>query len=383
MEIKKLKLTRRILYFCARLTSFINSLIPKDENLFLFYDSNNSEVVDNTEAIYNYIHKHSKGNKRLVLCASKNNIMKALKGALYFLRAKYVFYSFGDFRISPSKSQVVVFQQHGSPFKTSGVATGYATYTAEKIDNFTFSVVSAPIYIPIMERSFMCNASQVKVLGQARNDYFFSSTDGLKGVGIKKEKYKKLILWMPTFRKTTIDDRFKDGEELSEETGLPLISTMVELEEMDRYLQERDMLLCIKLHPYSELKENNLTNIVTLKNSDILPKGIKLYEFIKEFDVLLTDYSSISFDFIILDRPIGYTIDDIDKYTRGFCFPNPLDYMPGHHIKNMADLKDFFSDMANNKDPYVQERHKVCDITNKYKDGNSCQRLLDACGIKL
>ena len=52
--------------------------------------------------------------------------------------------------------------------------------------------------------------------------------------------------------------------------------------------------------------------------------------------------------------------------------------MPGLHIKDIKDLKVFLSDMAKDKDPYLQERHKVCDLTNKYKDGNSCQRLLDA-----
>lgn len=381
MDIKKNPIFRRALYCFARIASAINEIVPKDENLILFYDSNNTEVVDNTEAIYNYIKQNDRTGKKLVLCASKNNLLEAVKGALIFLRAKYMFYSFGDFRIAPSSKQVVVFQQHGSPFKTSGAATGYGTYTKEKIDNFTFSVVSASIYIPIMERSFMCKPNQIKVLGQARNDYFFSHNDGLKGLGIDRSKYKKLLLWMPTFRKTTSDARFHDGEALSEETGLPLISTQEQLKSIDKYLNEIGLLLCIKLHPYSELKDNNLNNILTLKNSDILPKGVKLYEFVKEFDALLTDYSSISFDYIILDRPIGYTIDDIDKYTRGFCFENPTDYMGGQRINSIEELKTYFKDVADGNDPYKEDRHRVCTLTNTYIDGKSCQRLLDACNL--
>lgn len=60
MDIKKNPIFRRALYCFARIASAINEIVPKDENLILFYDSNNTEVVDNTEAIYNYIKQNDR-----------------------------------------------------------------------------------------------------------------------------------------------------------------------------------------------------------------------------------------------------------------------------------------------------------------------------------
>ena len=55
-------------------------------------------------------------------------------------------------------------------------------------------------------------------------------------------------------------------------------------------------------------------------------------------DALITDYSSVYFDYLLLDKPIGFTVDDMELYIkdRGFIFNNPEEYMPGkRYIMNM------------------------------------------------
>jgi CDP-glycerol glycerophosphotransferase (TagB/SpsB family) len=56
-------------------------------------------------------------------------------------------------------------------------------------------------------------------------------------------------------------------------------------------------------------------------------------------DVLVTDYSSLAFDFMLLQRPIVYFVPDIDEYAsnRGFYFP-PEEMMPGPLIRDPRDL---------------------------------------------
>jgi CDP-glycerol glycerophosphotransferase (TagB/SpsB family) len=56
-------------------------------------------------------------------------------------------------------------------------------------------------------------------------------------------------------------------------------------------------------------------------------------------DVLVTDYSSLAFDFMLLDRPIVYFVPDLDDYTayRGFYF-DPLEMMPGPIVRDPAQL---------------------------------------------
>jgi CDP-glycerol glycerophosphotransferase (TagB/SpsB family) len=56
-------------------------------------------------------------------------------------------------------------------------------------------------------------------------------------------------------------------------------------------------------------------------------------------DVLVTDYSSLAFDFMLLDRPLVYFVPDLDDYTRsrGFYF-DPLELMPGPLVRRPDDL---------------------------------------------
>ena len=56
-------------------------------------------------------------------------------------------------------------------------------------------------------------------------------------------------------------------------------------------------------------------------------KQIKLYELIGISDGLLSDYSSVAVDYLLLDRPLGYVLADYNIYKekRGFVFEDPLE----------------------------------------------------------
>ena len=87
---------------------------------------------------------------------------------------------------------------------------------------------------------------------------------------------------------------------------------------------------------------------------------------------------------MLLDRPIGFTLEDMDSYedNRGFVFDNPLEYMPGEKIEDEDDFKSFILNCIEGIDNYKAERGKVNEKVNHYKDGNNCKRLLDMIGLK-
>lgn len=70
---------------------------------------------------------------------------------------------------------------------------------------------------------------------------------------------------------------------------------------------------------------------VRLRKPWLEKKQIKLYELIGISDGLLSDYSSVAVDYLLLDRPLGYVLADYNIYKekRGFVFEDPLEYMPG------------------------------------------------------
>lgn len=392
--IKSSKPGRTILLAIMWLLSFVNQIIPKKKNRILFYDSGRNFLDDNTEAIYHWLKENGyEAEYKFIVCVPKETRklpfsdyepVGVLKGVIAFLTSKYVFFSFGDFRIRPSKEQIVVNQWHATPTKRIGKLTYDVNYQRERLDNFTYVVSSSGILAPIIARAFGCPEEKVIVIGNARNDYLYSNKDALHIVGIERDMYKKLILWMPTFR-TSNDDRFHDGNTDESETMLPIIYKYDDLNKLDQVLSEEQILLVIKIHPMAVFKKNECQNILIVTNDDIIPKGVRLYEFVKEFDSLITDYSSVYCDYLLLDRPIGFTLDDFEAYekTRGFVFDNFINYMPGHHIYTVNDLISYVADIASGNDKYRDARRKITPVFCRFTDGKNCERLAKAVGLVL
>ena len=98
-------------------------------------------------------------------------------------------------------------------------------------------------------------------------------------------------------------------------------------------------------------------------------------------DALISDYSSSTYSYLLLNRPIGFAIDDIREYDIGFIVNDVSRYMPGPKIDNFNDLTGFISNVCKNIDSYGAERMKLRSWMYEYVDGNSTQRLLSALGI--
>ena len=182
---------------------------------------------------------------------------------------------------------------------------------------------------------------------------------------------------MPTFRQSQYT---KDSDIIN-----PFVIQGIDSEEklwkFNDFLKKNNIKLLIKIHHLQLtdfIKDSKLSNIIYLQDKDLNEKNVQLYNFVGECDVLLTDYSSIYFDYLLLDRPIGFLIADIDDYkkNRGFIVDNPEDYMPGEKIRNLNELYMFFEDILNGKDKYKDERKKILNYTNKYKTGNSREGIL-------
>ena len=188
-----------------------------------------------------------------------------------------------------------------------------------------------------------------------------------------------LILWMPTYRHAS-SERLNE-ETLNNEFNIPILDDKERLLAFNNFCRDNHVLVVIKKHylqiPY-DFGENVLTNIVYLENQDLEDNGLHLYEFINCSDALISDYSSVAIDYLLLNRPIGFTLDDYDAYTesRGWVFEDPLEYMPGEHIYNVQQFEQFVLDVKNGKDDYENQRKAILAKTHNVTD-NYCKRVLD------
>ena len=95
-------------------------------------------------------------------------------------------------------------------------------------------------------------------------------------------------------------------------------------------------------------------------------------------DVLITDYSSVMFDFAVLDRPIYLLTPDLDTYRdqlRGFYFDFEAE-APGPIFRDVDDLVDELS--ANKPDAYSHARAAFRERFAPLDDGHAAERVVDA-----
>lgn len=169
---------------------------------------------------------------------------------------------------------------------------------------------------------------------------------------------KQIIMWLPTFRQLKESTR-ADSDSAS---GLSLIAEESNLKRLDEILEEQNQILVIKLHPRDRQSislSKDHKNIFVIQENDLKNAGITLQQVLGKVSALLTDYSSIAFEYMFLNRPIGYVINDLERYSRGFVIDNPLEYMPGERIEKMEDLFAFLKHVYLGEDDYMEQRAKV------------------------
>lgn len=228
-----------------------------------------------------------------------------------------------------------------------------------------------------MSYQFSIDKEKMFVCGTPRNDYLFKNDENIN-LFFDSSKYSKIILWMPTFRKSATEERNDSKKEFK--LGIPLIESEKDLKKINEYLSNLNILLIIKTHPVQDtsiIKLKSMSNIIFATQDMIQKYNINLYSLIGMTDALLTDYSSVSFDYLLIDRPIGFIIDDINEYKLGFAFENIYEMMPGEKIGKLEDLYMFIDDLSNKKDDYKKERKKILKITNKYKDDKNTERVVN------
>ena len=248
-------------------------------------------------------------------------------------------------------------------------------------ENINYCLCPSKFYLDIYEKELHVPKEKLVIFNNPRNDYLFSNKCNLSDFFGKK--YSKYIIWMPTFRKA-VGKRIDSDYNFS--MGIPIIQSINDAKKLNSILEELDILMVIKPHfaqDMSVFKVNELSNIKVIYSEDLIEKNIELYEFLGKFDALITDYSSVYFDFLITNKSIGFTIDDMKNYAenKGFIFDDVKKYMPGMKISNMNQMKKFIEDLKNSIDEYDSERKEICDLVNTYKDDKNAERIVKFLGI--
>ena len=185
---------------------------------------------------------------------------------------------------------------------------------------------------------------------------------------------------MPTFRKQKNSGRVDSDFDFK--LGIPIIYDEKALKEVNDYLVQNNTVLMLKLHPAQDtsiIKASSLSNLIILTDEMLGKSGVKLYEILSDTDALITDYSSIYYDYLLLDKPIGITLDDFEEYTKknGFPFENVLEILKGEYIYKKDDLIKFIKNVNQGIDEKRADRQVINNLVNKYQKGNYSEFVLN------
>ncbi len=167
----------------------------------------------------------------------------------------------------------------------------------------------------------------------------------------KEEKKKEgcfISFYLPTFR---------DTEDVN-----PLLN--IDMKSFNGKLMEKDILLYIKPHFASVSsweKAKGYSNIIILEAAE------DVYDWLYKTDLLITDYSSVFFDFMITERAIlfyPYDIDYYESHERGFAMPYD-ENTPGDKIFTVSDFEQSLFYIRDNYSEYIKK------YIGKYRNVNS------------
>lgn len=125
--------------------------------------------------------------------------------------------------------------------------------------------------------------------------------------------------------------------------------------------------------------------MILLDTESLNEQLMTIYHIMNAFDVLVTDYSSVYVDYLLLNRPIIFSCPDIEEYKkdRGFVVEDPSLLMPGKMIQSQASLIESLEQIFHGEDIYIEKRKSMLGYFHKYLDSLSSQRLLDEINFKL
>ncbi|MEU8678358.1 CDP-glycerol glycerophosphotransferase family protein [Streptomyces sp. NPDC048560] len=268
--------------------------------------------------------------------------------------------------------QFVVQTWHGTPLKRvgrdlAGTPTADAAYMASMPRRAAqWSVLVSPntFSTPVLRRAFGHTGAVIEC-GYPRNDVLYAP-DREKIADSVRERLgipdgKRVILYAPTWR-----------EDLPKQGGRYGLDLQLDLAQAEKELGE-DSVLLVRRH---YLVGGSIPRSACVRDVSRYPD---VAELILISDALVTDYSSLMFDFAGTGRPMLFHTYDLEHYRdtlRGFCFDFAAQ-APGPLIPTSAGVVEALRDLEavteSHRDAYARFRESFCDLD----DGTAAVRVVD------
>jgi len=374
------RIIKYLLYLLFLPVWWLQRLIPRNKNIWVFGAWNGYRYSDNSRSLFLYVQKNHPDIKPIWITRDKeiqylinsegsiSHLANSLKGIYFSLIAKKVFVSCGKRDVNSFFINGAHWIQlwHGSPFKKIGLDDKYSSYNTffQRVivkNLFPFAtefnyhgiVSNAPFFTPILASAFGVSEERILETGSPRNELR------------KRFQGCKILYYLPTFR----------GHEVTNSLfGL----SDYDVKEASSFLERQNLVLISKAHYVDnklDSKGEEHERIIHLADNEVTD----INEMLKDADLLITDYSSIYFDYLLTERPVIFAAFDLTEYITGnrqlpFRYE---DVNAGPIVTNWNELFSALSKIWSN-DKYHQLIKEKNKRFNKYHDAENSKRVYEA-----
>ncbi|MEX9690614.1 CDP-glycerol glycerophosphotransferase family protein [Providencia sp. PROV254] len=351
-------------YLILRITHFLKGLLfsffysfiyTKRKKIIIFNSSCNQDFTWNAKSLFiNGREQLNKlGYKTLFVIndEKKRNLLKKKYGDYFInnqsIKEIHLIYTSAVWILSTletpcsgiflNKNRFVFHLGHGTPIKNIGLCENKISILKKIFyllndTNISLYLSTSEYFAPYMKNAFGTNINKIITAPQPR---IFDITNTKKNKNnLEFKSNKKYILYAPTWRPYL---------------GLKIFPfESFNVSEVNAYLEDLNIIILLRLHPRFEdnlepFLHDNIINYDTSLCSDI--SDSLMYT-----DAIITDYSSIFCDYLILNKPVAVLPYDIEQYTREVGFSHDYkDIFPNYTIYNQNDFLTFCKLVSENK----------------------------------
>lgn len=380
-------------------TAVLSSIKQRDETTWAFFADDGSRFAENSKYLYLecehnpairnvWITTNDKINNKLENKGYESYKLNSRPGKKVLQECGAVFYTHNPIGVEYITGAKIIDLTHGIYFKKHAYdimdkkrrrVTTYKRKIGSVLGSDSYHVTtSGGVPSLIIKSSLKPTDSNILVTGFPRNDVLYREIPGSE-IGInsellnrlkKRDKKQTNIFWTPTKRSAF------DGPRGPSSAGESFDQIVFDLSEVNTVLERNNSHLYISVHPHNEFKQD----IGSYDNLSIIDTGGDLYPFLNYCDILITDYSSIFYDYLLLDRPIIFYAPDLDRFketARGFYF-DYNSHVPGPIVRSPEELSNTIETVIENPKTHAEHRKVLSSEIHKYQDGDSSRRVIES-----
>lgn len=372
---------------------FIKRIIKIFLHVFWIFKIKNNRITllnelsftygDNLKYLNEYIHHHLQNSFEIIfplkilqqeLSIEKKIVAVKPYSIKYFfclLTSRVIITNCGGVSYLPlRKNQLCISTWHGGgPYKKTGGALFFTKWYQKELElhkkNTKYILSSCRMCSELEAQSMLFFENDCLNFGSPRVDILFRNSKELKRKLYEQysiNPHKKLIVFAPTFRSNV------NNFTCSKTLYLSDIDYERVINNCNKKFNEQ-FVFAVRLHPKLKDIDLNLPNVINLTTYP------DMQEILVAADVVITDFSSLMWDFSFTFRPCFLYASDIDQYEkeRGFYMPSskwPFPIARNNDELEQAILKFDETEYVNK----VKSHHQEC---GSYETGKACEQTVN------